>query len=262
MASSLLPCICALYPPSGTYPENIALIVSSVLYDVTLGVISSLRVYAVNRQGLIIAAVVFMLSLVPVADQMVGTPGMYCSCVCTLANRYRIVYATADAAITAADVIVVIVTWHNTYHTVQLARSVNISTPFSIILLRDGQLITVMNILNVVFYFTEGFGGFSYFRTSFTSIILSRFFLNLRETSMVAISTSPTQLSQPDMHFPRGVGSLGGSLAFMHDDDDEQDPDPDVDTDEIPVDEGLDEESRVRCVLNFRDTIAPAAGLV
>ncbi|KZT74601.1 hypothetical protein DAEQUDRAFT_720797, partial [Daedalea quercina L-15889] len=56
------------------------------------------------------------------------------------------------------------------------------------------------------------FNGFGYLKTSFSTTILSRFFVNLREAgAMIGTGTLTTQ-SLSDMQFSRGVGSLDGPL--------------------------------------------------
>ena len=84
----------------------------------------------------------------------------------------------------------------------------------------------------------KSFEGFSYFQLAsvvfpapydgykyswkhlyhrFTDVLLSRFFLNLRETGVAGSSqTSPSQFY--DVQSSRGVGSLGGTISFMRSD--------------------------------------------
>ncbi|TFY64999.1 hypothetical protein EVJ58_g2251 [Rhodofomes roseus] len=145
------------------------------------------------------------------------------------------VITVALAASIAADAIVLIVTWCRTYRIRRLARQENIHAPLTSLLLRDGQLasldqrripeltstrppsigtiyfglLVVINCLNIIFEgnTNQAFDGFVFFGTAFSSIILSRFCLNLRET---------TPLS--DLHFSRGVDGFGASLSFRWDD--------------------------------------------
>ncbi|KZT65049.1 hypothetical protein DAEQUDRAFT_740914 [Daedalea quercina L-15889] len=183
------------YDREKAYPEEIATYVSNALFNVTVSVISSLRVYALNPRDMITPAMVLILSLGPAANEV--------------------------ATSTTADVIVLLVTWRKTYHTIRLARQERISAPLSALLLRDGTiyfgLITIIDILGIVFYTTEVFGGFSYFAYSFTSIILTRFFLNLRKASLGNEDTQASQSpwSESGTHLSRGAGSLGGSIAFV-----------------------------------------------
>ncbi|EPS93829.1 hypothetical protein FOMPIDRAFT_91327 [Fomitopsis schrenkii] len=134
------------------------------------------------------------------------------------------------------DVIILIITWRKTYHNIRLSRQANLPTSLAAILLRDGSiyfgLLTTINVLGIVFRFTTTFGGFEYFRVSLTSVILSRFFLNLRKASVLPVAVNTTGSSLFDSSSTPGVGSLGGSMAFAEDDDSEED------TEEARYDDG------------------------
>ncbi|KZT64304.1 hypothetical protein DAEQUDRAFT_42238 [Daedalea quercina L-15889] len=159
---------------------------------------------------------------------------------CTIANVPPHISAASQITLTArgADVIILLVTWRKTYHTMKLARNINISAPLSALLLRDGT--TYFGALNAALYFTEVFVGFSYFRLSFTSIILSRFFLNLRNASILDASTSSSRTTQlqSDIQFSRGASSLGGPLALGGEDIYERDVGGEIYEGEALADEG------------------------
>ncbi|KAI0728191.1 hypothetical protein C8Q72DRAFT_885699 [Fomitopsis betulina] len=93
----------------------------------------------------------------------------------------------------------------------------------SFLLLRDGTiyfgLLLIISILDVVIYTVNSFQGFQYLRLAFTTIILSRFFVNLREASQTTILDSVTTLSEwkpsSTLHFSLGVDAYGGTLASV-----------------------------------------------
>jgi len=219
------------------YSAYIAWLVSATLYNVVLAVISALRVYSINPPDVLAPVVVFALSLArPAYTIFAGAtsgaiaepPPLGCA-VGSFSHIIEPFYAASVAASTVADAIVLIVTLRQTYHTVRLARRENITTRLTGLVLRDGTiyfgLLAIIGSLNVVFYTTKVFSGFDYFVNAFTSIILSRFFLNLREAGLVTIDGSSNlgTRSQSDMHFSRGVGTLGGTLSFVGDDSGEDD---------------------------------------
>ncbi|KAH9932604.1 uncharacterized protein B0H18DRAFT_1115835 [Fomitopsis serialis] len=83
------------------------------------------------------------------------------------------------------------------------------------------RLLVIINCLNIVFegITTQAFDGFVFFGTAFSSIILSRFFLNLREAGSTTDGTLSTIRTVPSsgLHFSRsrGVDGMGASLSVM-----------------------------------------------
>ncbi|KAH9932613.1 uncharacterized protein B0H18DRAFT_986605 [Fomitopsis serialis] len=232
-----------------TYLVNTAWLVMAMLNDILIAVISALRVYAVNPPNFLAPIVVFVLLFAQTAYEIfegvtteaVNAPPPL-GCAVGTRSTFSIlkptltVDAACVAAATVADAIVLVVTWRKTYHIVRLARRENITAGLPSLMLRDGRLLVIINSLSVVLYTIKVFSGFDNFAIAFTSIILSRFFLNLREAALVNVdgsSNSKTQ-SQSDIHFSRGVGALGATLSFVGDDDgdDEWDANP-GDDDEV-----------------------------
>ncbi|TFY56786.1 hypothetical protein EVJ58_g7427 [Rhodofomes roseus] len=88
-------------------------------------------------------------------------------------------------ATAAADVIVLVVTWRNTYNIQKEASVVNLRTPTITLLLRDGTiyftLLLILNVLHLALEITDVFWDITYFVTGFSSIVISRFLLNLRQ---------------------------------------------------------------------------------
>ncbi|KAH9829077.1 uncharacterized protein C8Q71DRAFT_863522 [Rhodofomes roseus] len=229
----------------------IAATVFEIMYFAVLSLISALRVYAISSQDWRVPLIVFMLAIMRSAFQIFKVVTSSCtavppplgSAIGSLAPQYETIiclaYFNADvdtnanavitvalAASIAADAIVLIVTWCRTYRIRRLARQENIHAPLTSLLLRDGTiyfgLLVVINCLNIIFEgnTNQAFDGFVFFGTAFSSIILSRFCLNLREvgrtTNDVLSSIQTTPLS--DLHFSRGVDGFGASLSFRWDD--------------------------------------------
>ncbi|EPS97039.1 hypothetical protein FOMPIDRAFT_1129236, partial [Fomitopsis schrenkii] len=125
-------------------------------------VITSLRVYAVSGGGRTVSIVVFGLSLVIVANDIVrrmlshspndelmelGLNSSKLRQQLPLQYRHLSVAQSGppsrQATKTIADTIVVIITWCKTYNIVQRAREANIPASFAEILLRDGQHLVI-----------------------------------------------------------------------------------------------------------------------
>ncbi|KZT64309.1 hypothetical protein DAEQUDRAFT_760008 [Daedalea quercina L-15889] len=224
-------------------------------------VISTLQVYAINSGEFIAPTVVLVLSLGLSVYIIMG-------------------YPITEASVLTADAIVLIMTWHSTFHMLYAPGSVYFGIITIINLLSivsnyiavpqqhpypdpsDGILMSSFgNIKQIIVNLHAGcctcvrrreFTGFhknpAFVRSSkvcpiqdlvnilrtcnapalklvdrFTSITLSRFFLNLRQASQATQSLS-------NLQFGTGVGSLGGSLAFIGNDDDDGAQDACVDT--------------------------------
>ncbi|EPS94245.1 hypothetical protein FOMPIDRAFT_1055275 [Fomitopsis schrenkii] len=179
-----------------SFPESLSTIAITTVYQVMIAVISSLRVYALNPPDRVTPFIVLVLSLGPAVYEITVT-------------------------IAVADVIVVLVTWRKTYHMVRLSREAGAPAPLLALLLRDDSepgtvyfgLITVLNVPALVFFFTGAFDGFGYFSVSFTSIILSRFLLNIREAGdspMPSVRSSSGPFSS--LAFAEYESEKGGGL--------------------------------------------------
>lgn len=126
-----------------------------------------------------------------------------------------------------ADAIVLLVTWCRTYHTIRATRQKHERPTLSFLLWRDGTVyfgsLFIIAILDMAIYTAVSFQGFQYLRLAFSTIILSRFFLNLRKASQGSIggtvSTFALSTHIGTLHFSQGIDTLGGSLTFIGDND-------------------------------------------
>ncbi|KAH9893596.1 hypothetical protein C8Q73DRAFT_697586 [Cubamyces lactineus] len=134
------------------------------------------------------------------------------------------------SALIAADAIVMAVTWHTTFKTERLTLRAGHWPSFAHTLFRDGAIyfvvMLVLNVLHLTFtvcqLYTDALFAVSYmtiFTEPLTSILVSRFLLNLQEVhrdlgrgATDTISCSDT-IHQGTMHFARVIGSLGSSIA-------------------------------------------------
>ncbi|KAL6306479.1 hypothetical protein BKA93DRAFT_729111, partial [Sparassis latifolia] len=95
---------------------------------------SALRVYIVGGQSWLPAVIVFILSLVPFATNLV--------LLITLEQRYLLslstVYLATQISLIVADIIVLAVTWMKTYSIKRYANLAHTEAPLATLLLQDG----------------------------------------------------------------------------------------------------------------------------
>ncbi|KAI0653586.1 hypothetical protein C8Q70DRAFT_1035010 [Cubamyces menziesii] len=205
---------------------------------------STLRVFALSRSRLLVTVIVllygvyFGFSLAAfhwLTYNWGGGQGNSCAIVFTMSvemvKKYALTIACRSALI-AADVLVMAVTWHTTSKMDRLTLQVGRWPSFAHTLFRDdlaqgmSSVMLVLNVLHLTFtvcqLYTDGLFPISYvtiFTEPLTSILISRFLLNLQEVhrdlghgATDATSHSDT-IQQGTVHFARVIGSLGSSLA-------------------------------------------------
>jgi len=156
---------------------------------------AALRVYGINGRRWPVPTIVFAFSMVPFATNIYNkaesniipsAPPFACTVVSNvpMAVADRFVIATRACTI-FADTLVLLVTWRVTYSTKRSAEKANIRMSVSGLLFRDGTLffaaLTILNIVHIICFMTGTFSQFSVFLEVLTSILISRFFLNLRQ---------------------------------------------------------------------------------
>ncbi|KAH9840192.1 uncharacterized protein C8Q71DRAFT_855475 [Rhodofomes roseus] len=207
-------CICALY--------------------LIWGGISAMRVFAINGRNVWAPSLIMALSLVPVATNVavlvvmkwvILPPPDGCEVYTVMSDatgykyvsfpRYHVETATR-ASVIAADALVLLATWRNTYGVKKLAHGLNMKSSITSLLLRDGTtyfcVLLAVNIIDTVLWAKNLTLEIDNFCFVFTTILLSRFFFNLREVALVPELDS-TSSAFSDLHFSRAWGTLGGSLA-------------------------------------------------
>ncbi|OCH87918.1 hypothetical protein OBBRIDRAFT_836984 [Obba rivulosa] len=233
-------------------PVNVRLGIFGYVLEVALfGFWAGIRMYAVSSGSWPLAFITSLLSMVTVGTNVyayfgattyimgsIPDIGQWCimsinitedgytkcglitlSCIIqTFTARCVVTIATRLCAI-AADVLILVVTWHKTYATKREADRHGIKTPLAAMLLRDGTLYFILllclNVLNMAGIATNVFSIASIFSTPLSSIIISHFLLNLRQ---LAYGPHDDELdSQPSfVALQNGSqnGSRPGSLRF------------------------------------------------
>ncbi|GBE83894.1 hypothetical protein SCP_0509510 [Sparassis crispa] len=198
-------------------------------------VFSGLRVYAVSSRNWYFTVPTVALGMVPVAANIYSLAKTSYAFVVVLPVLGHICqntsYLTSDFAILtiASDVIVLCVTWFNTYTIKRDADNANIKATIVTLLLRDGTFyflcLLCLNIIAIVLDARTPYVYILYFVAPISSMLISRFLLNLRHiyyaTGSSAGSGDPSGPStgtfMSDMQFAGAaspyIGNMGAPLS-------------------------------------------------
>ncbi|KAI9062446.1 hypothetical protein FKP32DRAFT_1593603 [Trametes sanguinea] len=80
------------------------------------------------------------------------------------------------------DLIVLAITWRSTFGITRAANAVRMRTSLTNALLKDGMCLLILNVINIVVNVVAKTSGVSALQDPITSILVSRFLLNLRDT--------------------------------------------------------------------------------
>lgn len=180
---------------------NILLPVFQLLLSIIWAAFSALRVYAIGGREWRLALVTLTLGIVPIATNLasdvktvytsifVPSIGTLCNDIPLLSNDANIILLVLTrSCLIASDAIILVVTWLKTYRIKREADEVNVKTSIVTLLLRDGTIyfgvLLILNVLHLVLSLTNVFLDVTYFVTSLSSIIISRFLLNLRQIGL------------------------------------------------------------------------------
>ncbi|KAI9063139.1 hypothetical protein FKP32DRAFT_1572420 [Trametes sanguinea] len=200
---------------------------------------STLRVYAISRQNWRLALLVAVPGCMPLASNIYlytqGSTANYplpIGCVwldtipvnidnrCASHRRHWLLIATRTSAI-LTDVLVLITTWWQTYSLRRLAVQANMQVSLATLLVRDGTIyflvLLAMNTFHIAFSLTGRFTYTITFEEPLTTILISRFLLNLREASM-STGQSSLDMSEPSFvrrHPQEEEGALNVVASFI-----------------------------------------------
>ncbi|KAH9916632.1 uncharacterized protein B0H18DRAFT_1037800 [Fomitopsis serialis] len=181
-----------------------------LLLEIVLWSISVLRVYAINGRNKWTPLATMALSLVPVATNIVSSADT------TMSTTTYLRYTVTRVCVIAADSLVLLETWRNTYDLNKLARGLTMKPSITCYLINAvyySVLLTV-NIVATVACAINPVLEIANFCFVFNTILLSRFFLNLREASFLPEPGSTlSTLSQTGLHVADALRVLGGSLT-------------------------------------------------
>ncbi|KAH9947315.1 hypothetical protein B0H21DRAFT_348005 [Amylocystis lapponica] len=137
-------------------------------------------------------------------------------------HQQHVLVVVTRACLIASDAIVLLVTWANTYKIKKHADRIDVKAPLVTLLLRDGTLyfllLLLLNILHMALYLANIFVDMIYFIGPISSVIMSRFLLNLRQvylTDNIDETRTSTRSNVSDMRFAASfVGNLGAPLSY------------------------------------------------
>ncbi|KZT09397.1 uncharacterized protein LAESUDRAFT_696166 [Laetiporus sulphureus 93-53] len=219
-----------------------------LLFTISIAIIavssgfSALRVYAVSGHRLAPALITLTLGMVFVGVRVYyyivtscahvehASGHSYCAWNIHVSNpvQFKLTITERICGI-AADLLVLTVTWYRTYHVAKNAHRAALQTPIVVLFLRDGTLyfitLLILNVLGIVLvggvYGNEGdWNVTSVLLAPFSSILVSRFILNLREASCddaagLDYGTRDGATSTQNAVFAsRLVGNIGTDLQY------------------------------------------------
>ncbi|KAH9834552.1 uncharacterized protein C8Q71DRAFT_769577 [Rhodofomes roseus] len=202
---------------------------ASALYLI-YGTIAALRVYAINGRNYIMPSIILTLFIVGLVGNVYycvnlssTTPQAEADCVVVLGNphmmnNFDILLHICNVT---AEALVLFATWRKTYSILIWSRTfyVDRDAPLTWLLLRDGTMyfsvLLALNIVTSVLWVTDVLPNATLFFHTLSTILLSHFFMNLRE----AASPLPSYPSS-DLYFGRSVlGNIGNTLSYKPEDE-------------------------------------------
>ncbi|KAH9932575.1 uncharacterized protein B0H18DRAFT_986310 [Fomitopsis serialis] len=194
---------------------------------IVIAAITALRVYAIGGRDWKVTAVVFILQLPFVAEVLydcsllvtyVVAPPVGCVFLVSNARLYNKLNLLGVVTVLVADAIVLVVTWRHTYGMKKMAAAAHLDVSLTSLLLRDGTVYfsirLILDLLSLLMQYTNETAGIDNFITPFLAMLLSRFFLNLRDVALVPNASGQTKSSQmSDIGFAHSHHQLGGSLT-------------------------------------------------
>ncbi|KAI9068729.1 hypothetical protein FKP32DRAFT_1671971 [Trametes sanguinea] len=180
---------CLTFPPCSCVTLGWMDIILNLLPYFIWNAFSTLRVYAVSGRDLRIAALVCLLMVGPIAANTYNIPlqkpdNMPPPFNCEVDNAVTLATHNKLTSI-AGDAIVLGVTWWKTYRLKKAADAARVKTSIVDLLLRDGTIyfatMLVLNVLHILINFVEQVSFMGDIADVLTSILVSRFIMNLRD---------------------------------------------------------------------------------
>ncbi|KZT63904.1 hypothetical protein DAEQUDRAFT_741633 [Daedalea quercina L-15889] len=182
-------------------------------------VIDALRIYALNGRRWGLSLLVIALLATDIA-YLISIPCRLLHVLGTRSTHGTAVNYTSLAALIIGNGVVLCVTWRQTYHIKKLADAADIRTSMSALLLKDGSIyfgsVLLLNAASSALTHTastSGFSGMPAFITTFTTVLFTRFLLNLREAALVPELPSDASGVSNTLLQPT-YGGVGGSIVY------------------------------------------------
>ncbi|PIL32854.1 hypothetical protein GSI_04971 [Ganoderma sinense ZZ0214-1] len=181
-------------------------------------IFSTLRVYALSGGNRVLATIAFLFCCVPFGINMMNELRSHLLACSTIAPTRRVTIASRTSLITG-DLIVLLVTWMNTYTVCRVKRAASGGQSIVQVMLYNGCfcfiVITSMNTAQMVIATLKIqsvlniCGYVNLFITPITSLLICHFLLDLHNTdSALAYTSSPTDISPVQFAVHRSSPSM------------------------------------------------------
>ncbi|KZT00362.1 uncharacterized protein LAESUDRAFT_732297 [Laetiporus sulphureus 93-53] len=206
--------------------------VMTIVVEAVTASFSAFRTYAISGHQIVPAMLVLLLGLAPVAVNVyTSTRVSYAFVIyigsyplCGYNNRESIAIQNKLILImricaAASDLIVLLVTWFKTSGLAIEVRRLRLRGSMATVLIRDGEALLLLNILEIVikvrYENSQNYAGYvTIFLPPISSILISRFILNLRQVSLGSMglnTISHSTLNTRDFT-SRLVGNFGADV--------------------------------------------------
>lgn len=195
---------------------------------ISTAVFSALRVYALSDRNIALAGVAFLLQIISfgvniylaIDSSYEGIPGIGCVQSVNFDRRTEtMIVRIARIPAIFGDVLVIAVTWFKSYQQLHLGRGLEIATPLSSLLFRDGTAyflaLLAVSILELCADISQAgeLQSVAQFCTLLPPVLINRFLLNLRQLGDSGSSGHFCTISMPMFRMNVDVtGNLGESL--------------------------------------------------
>lgn len=202
---------------------------AAIVLEIVTAAISALRVYAINGRSCKLPSLIFALYIIPnivqstyskITTKATDVPQVGCALIESNPKVMNGIYIASASAVLTANILVLGATWYHTFTVKKLAHAVGHKATLATLLLRDGTIyfgaLLVLDVLEVVSNYSDTFVVFAAFPNSFTAVILTHFFINLRSAADPSQWSSTASMSDLQFSAPN---DLGGQVIFNEDED-------------------------------------------
>ncbi|EMD35280.1 hypothetical protein CERSUDRAFT_85296 [Gelatoporia subvermispora B] len=209
--------------------------VISVLLEINWAVFSAIRIFSITGGSWFLAWNILCLSIVPIGIDsffwffslkygfsFVPGHGQRCTEVNVTGATLPRIGVPTRVCVTIADAMIILVTWVKLYTIKKDADESRVDVPVVKVLLRDGDVLLILNILTIV---GDNYLAITYaiprFTTPINSVILLQFLLNLRQAAYggqdaCATTSLPVDHLQSSSHaLASFIGNIGGELEWI-----------------------------------------------
>ncbi|RPD58154.1 hypothetical protein L227DRAFT_655116 [Lentinus tigrinus ALCF2SS1-6] len=201
-----------------------------VIQEIAASTFAALRIYAVSSKNRALAAITFLLLLVPSVMALISDVTLVdikdlpdpfdCIMIVKTSDQFVMLSMISRGCSIAADLLVAGVTWWNAYRTRELGKGIKFRRSAGSVILHDGSLYFIilasLNVMQIIFLRLRLRDPFvvtsdvTLFTDPIASILVSHFLLNLRRVQHASDTASMPSIRIPTL--PDIVTSFGGPV--------------------------------------------------